>query len=200
MLTENQNATEESLIVKLKVREFWGSVTLKKFEKFASDILETLYKCVSQIRVEKGCICISWVIPKGKAFKPIMPQSLEFIRVIGVVSLHIGENVIYNMPSEGCEVMEAAMLQAVELKNTRAVELLLAIGCNPEVITYKKNISVKITAELHIEEEPIDDHTAQYVCVFEDNSEEATVNQKMQVYLLRENDMLRKELETESEL
>ena len=107
---------------------------------------------------------------------------------------------IYNMPSEGCEVMEAAMLQAVELKNTRAVELLLAVGCNPEVITYKPNISVKITAELHIEEEPIDDHTAQYVCVFEDHSEEATVKEKMQVNLFQENDMLRKELEAESEL
>ena len=104
------------------------------------------------------------------------------------------------MPSEGCEVMEAAMLQAVELKNTRAVELLLAVGCNPEVITYKPNISVKITAELHIEEEPIDDHTAQYVCVFEDHSEEATVKEKMQVNLFQENDMLRKELEAESEL
>ena len=199
-ITENQNATEESLIVKLKVREFWGSVTLKKFQKFASDILETLYKCVSQIRVGKGCICISWVIPKGKSFKPIMPQSLEFIRVIGVVSLHVGENVIYDMPSEGCEVMEAAMLQAVELKNTRAVELLLAVGCNPEVITYKPNISVKITAELCIEKEPIDDHTAQYVCVFEDNPEEATVKEKMQVNLFQENEVLREELEAESEL
>ena len=199
-ITENQKATEESLIVKLKVREFWKDATLKKFQKFASDILETLYECVSQIRVGKGCICISWVIPKGKASEPIMPQSLEFIRVIGVVSLQVGETVIYDMPSEGCEVMEAAMLQAVELKNTRAVELLLAVGCNPEVITYKPNISVKITAELRIEEEPIDDHTAQYVCVFEDNSEEATVKEKMQVNLLRENDMLRKELEAESEL
>ena len=199
-ITENQNATEESLIVKLKVREFWGSVTLKKFQKFVSDILETLYECVSQIRVGKGCICISWVIPKGKASEPIMPQSLEFIRVIGVVSLHIGKTVIYDMPSEGCEVMEAAMLQAVELKNTRAVELLLAVGCNPEVITYKPNISVKITAELRIEEEPIDDHTAQYVCVFEDNSEGATEKEKVQVNLFQENDMLRKELEAESEL
>ena len=122
-ITENQNATEESLIVKLKVREFWGSVTLKKFQKFASDILETLYECVSQIRVGKGCICISWVIPKGKASKPIMPQSLEFIRVIGVVSLHIGKTVIYDMPSEGCEVIEAAMLQVKPL-NWRIRELL----------------------------------------------------------------------------
>ena len=199
-ITEKQNTTEESLIVKLKVREFWGSVTLKKFRKFASDILETLYECVSQIRVEKGCICISWVIPKEKASEPIMPQSLEFIRVIGVVSLQVGETVIYDMPSEGCEVMEAAMLQAVELKNTRAMELLLAVGCNPEVITYKPNISVKITAELCIEEEPIDDHTAQYVCVFEDNSGEAAVKEKVQVNLFQENDMLRKELEAESKL
>ena len=177
-ITENKNATKESQIVKLKVREFWKDATLKKFQKFASDILETLYECVSQIRVGKGCICISWVIPKGKASKPITPQSLEFIRVIGVVSLHVGENVIYDMPSEGCEVMEAAMLQAVELKNTRAVELLLAVGCNPEVITYKPNISVKITAELRIEEESIYDHTAQYVCVFEDHSEESNSGRK----------------------
>ena len=58
-----------------------------------------------------------------------------------------------------------------------------------------------MTTELRIEEEPIDDHKAQNVCVFEDNSGEATVKEKMQVDLLRaENDMLRKELEAESEL
>ena len=78
--------------------------------------------------VEEGCICIRWVIPDIDTSNLISPQPLDFLKIIGVVYLHIGDEVVYSFLKDGCDTLEAAMLQAVELKNTQAIELLQAVG------------------------------------------------------------------------
>ena len=133
-LVEKQVKTDRHKIVKLKLREFWAKITVKKFEKLVIEIFDVLYNRVSQISVGRGCICVSWVIPDmADPLSLIPPQPQAFIKAIGIVSLHIGDSVVYDIPGEGCEVMKAAMLQAIELKSTRAIELLQAIGCDHEV-------------------------------------------------------------------
>ena len=145
-LIEKQIATDRHKIVKLKLREFWGKIRLKKFEKFVTEILDVLYNRVSQISVGRGCICVSWMIPDIADPLSLIPsQPQAFIKAIGIVSLHIGDSVVYDIPGEGCEVMEAAMLQAIELKSTRAIELLQAIGCDHEV--EKKNLTACLKNE-----------------------------------------------------
>ena len=133
-LVEKQVKTDRHKIVKLKLREFWAKITVKKFEKLVIEIFDVLYNRVSQISVGRGCICVSWMIPDiADPLGLIPPRPLEFIKAVGIVSLHIGDSVVYDIPGEGCEVMGAAMLQAIELKSTRAIELLQAIKCDPEV-------------------------------------------------------------------
>ena len=136
LLKQQQTVNKSHKLVKLKVREFWGRVTLKKFEEMIQEVLQTLYDYVSHIKVEKGCICISWVIPDMDTSKLISPQPEEFLKIIGVVYLHIGDKVVYSLPEDGCDTLEAAMLQAVELKNTQAIKLLQAVGSvNNDIIT-----------------------------------------------------------------
>ena len=137
LLKEQQTVNNSHKLVKLKVREFWGRVTLKKFEEMIQEVLQTLYDYVSHIKVEKGCICISWVIPDMDTSKLISPQPLEFLKIIGVVYLHIGDEVVYSLPEDGCDTLEAAVLQAVELKNTQAIQLLEAVGSDNNDITTK---------------------------------------------------------------
>ena len=167
MVTEKRVTTGRHQVVKLKVREFWGTAYLRKFEVLVKEILQTLHHCISQIRVEKGCVCISWVIPNFDTSKLIMPQPLEFIKIIGVISLHIGDRVIYDIPGEGCEVMEAAMLQAIELKNTRATQLLLAAGCELEASTKGRKNALTLTANIHDSSET--QFAVEYVCTFDYN-------------------------------
>ena len=129
--------------VKLKVREFWSQFTMAQFELLINEILDTLYPQLSHITVGKGCICVSWAIPCHINASKLVPElPLEFVEIIGVISLHIGDTAIYSIGGEGCETIEAAMLQAIELKNTRAIELLLAVGCSPEVATYHEDNAV----------------------------------------------------------
>ena len=129
--------------VKLKVREFWENFTMTQFETVINKILDTLYPRLSHITVGQGCICVSWVIPDHINATKLVPElPLEFVQIIGVISLHIGDSAIYNIGGEGCQTIEAAMLQAIELKNTQAIELLLAVGCSPEVATYHEDNAV----------------------------------------------------------
>ena len=62
------------------------------------------------------------------------------------------------------------MLQAIELKNTRAIELLLAVGCSPEVAAYNGNHAV--TNVVNIRERSVDDSSGggvDHVCVLGHN-------------------------------
>ena len=135
LIRTKQTTTSKHKIMKLKVQEFWSRFTMDQFEKVMNEILETLYKLASQISVGKGCICVSWIIPNIDTTKLITLHPMEFLNTIGVISLHVGDVLVYDVPGEGPDTLEAAMLQAVRLKNRRAIELLLSVGADPQLLT-----------------------------------------------------------------
>ena len=163
---------DDKKILKLKVQEVWKTLNLKQFETVIKEILGTkLYTKLSHITVGTGCICVSWIISPSVDYTKLLPKlSLEFLQIIGVISLLIGDDVIYNVGEEGCQTLEAAMLQATELKNTGAIELLLAVGCSPEVATYNGDHAV--TNVVNIRERSVDDGSGggvDHVCVLGHN-------------------------------
>ena len=166
-----QNVGGDHNMVKLKIRDFWNKFTMEQFGTMVNAILDTLYEQLSHITVGTGCICVSWIIPPSVDYTKLLPKlSLEFLQIIGVISLHIGDDVIYNVGEEGCQTLEAAMLQATELKNTGAIELLLAVGCSPEVATYNGDHAV--TNVVNIRERSFDDGSGggvDHVCVLGHN-------------------------------
>ena len=137
LIKAKQITGSKNKVVKLKLREFWSDFTIKKFEIVMKETLKTLYRVASQISVEKGCICVSWVIPNIDTAKLLSREPLnpELLRTIGVLSLHIGDEPVCILPEYGCDTLEAAMIQAVELKNIRAIVLLEAMGCDLELVT-----------------------------------------------------------------
>ena len=165
---------DEHKVVKLKLQDFWNDFTMKLFEDIMKKILGKLYKVLFLISVDVGCICVSWIIPTSVDYTKLLPNpSLEFLQIIGVISLHIGDDAIYNVGEEGCQTLEAAMLQAIELKNTQAIELLLALGCSPEVaITYNGDHAVINVA--NIREISLDDGSeigVDHICVLGHNEQ-----------------------------
>ena len=169
--SNQQSMGDDHKMVKLKLRDFWIKFTMEQFEIMMNAILDTLYDQLSHITVGTGCICVSWIIPPSVDYTKLLPKlSLEFLQIIGVISLHIGDDVIYNVGEEGCQTLKAAMLQAIELKNTRAIELLLAVGCSPEVATYNGDHAV--TNVVNIRERSVDDGSGggvDHVCVLGHN-------------------------------
>ncbi len=169
--SHQQSMGDDHKMVKLKLRDFWIKFTMEQFEIMMNAILDTLYDQLSHITVGTGCICVSWIIPSSVNYTKLLPKlSLEFLQIIGVISLHIGDDVIYNVGEEGCQTLKAAMLQAIELKNTRAIELLLAVGCSPEVATYNGDHAV--TNVVNIRERSVDECSGggvDHVCVLGHN-------------------------------
>ena len=143
LIKAKQTTTDKHKTVRLKVREFWNHFTVKQFENIMNRILKTLYKLGSQISVKEGCICVSWVVPDLDIADLITPQPMEFLNTIGVVSLHVGDVLVYDVPGEGPDTLEAAMLQATHLKNRRAIELLLSVGADPQLLATSEDDEIK---------------------------------------------------------
>ena len=169
LLKKKKCERSKSQIVRLKVQERWTRCRLNHFESAMKMLLGSLYRHLSNLSVDKGCCCISWIIGAGVPGSQLLPEhSKELLKIIGVISLQIGEEMVYDSTGEvpGCEVLEAAMLQAIELKNTQAVKLLLAVGCSPEVATC--NGDHVVTNVVNIREKSVDDSSGggmDHVCV-----------------------------------
>ncbi len=140
----SEQASAEQKIVKLKMREFWGEVKLGKFLNFVKNFLLTTleYQC-SHMTIGKGCICVKWNIPKMDSSDKITLLPLEFVTLVGIISLHFGEREIYNVPDEeGYDTLEAAMLKAIELNNRLAISVLRDIGGQ---VPYKRPLEEDVT-------------------------------------------------------
>ena len=123
LLKKKKCKRSNSQIIRLKVQERWSRCRLKNFETAMKMLLGSLYRHLSFLSVDKGCYCISWIIAADVPASQLLPKhSKELFKIIGVISLQIGEEIVYDSTGEvpGCEVLEAAMLQAIELKNTRS--------------------------------------------------------------------------------
>ena len=147
LIKEKRDLHSNHKIIYLKTRNFWGEVTLKKFEKLAKLIFQNLYDCAAQIRIEDGCICVSWVIPDIDT-SILDTVSPDLLKVMGVIFLKIDNKVLYEGPNEGCHILESAFLQAVELGNVRAVELLLAVGCDTNIHTHTGELAITSAMKL----------------------------------------------------
>ena len=170
-LIKQSVGNDDHKMVKLKLRNLWHDFTMKQFEAIMKEILGKLHELLSHITVGTGCICVSWIIPSSVDYSNLLPKLspkfLQLLQIIGVISLHIGDDVIYNVREEGCQTLKAAMLQAIELRNARAIELLLAMGCSPEVPT-----DHVVTNVVNIRKRSVDDGSGggvDHVCVLGHN-------------------------------
>ncbi len=177
LVKEKQTLSGSDKIMKLVVRNFWNDHTIKQFQYTAKEILRTLYNVTADICISKGSICISWVIPDINATKLIPKHSIEFLKIIGVLSLHVGDVIIYNIEGEGCETIEAAMLQAIKLKNTQAIELFLAMGYNPEIAAYTDDSAVTTIVNMRESKKSSVDH----VCRGHNEHEHEILQQRNEV-------------------
>ena len=159
--------------IKLKVRVNWSDVTLERFEAVIKKIMPNVYRYGTQIVVVEGSIAISWIVSNKLVSKADIPIEDVVFHIIGILSLHIDDEVIYDYQGEGCETIEAAMLQAVKLKNTRAIELLLTM--DPEVATYTGDNA--ITTIVNIRESKKSHHSHVYYRI------EAIVDSTSKLYL-----------------
>ena len=117
--------------VELKLGPRWKKVTIKQFKHLQEMIFERKY--LSQMTVNEGCLCVMWTttnttstIVKNKAY------NTEFMMAIGVLHLTVGDTIIYKTQQQDTSMtLDEAMIKTLESGPISAVELLLAVGANP---------------------------------------------------------------------
>ena len=147
LIKEKRDLYGNHKIIGLKTRDFWGKVPLNKFERLAKLIFENLYDCAAQIRIEDGCMHVTWVLPYIDT-SVLVTVSPNLLKALGVISLKIDDKVLYEGPNEGCHILESAFMQAVELGNIIAVELLLAVGCDISVHAHTGELAITSALKL----------------------------------------------------
>ncbi len=122
--------------IELKLRDFWGKSTLHKFDCFVKQVLLDVYSSICSFTVRPGCICARWLFAKHNFdMQKLAPLPEDFLQVVGVISFKVNDLVIYEGPKAGCETIQASFQQAIELKNSRGIEILLAAADLPQEIS-----------------------------------------------------------------
>ena len=145
LIKEKRELYGSHKVLEIKLHSLWFKSTLQRFERLAKVVFEETYQHLVQIRVTRGCVCASWIIPKSIH---VIPKSHNFMRTLGIISLKIGDSIIYECFDEGCSVLESAFLQAFELQDIRAMELLLAVGCDANTQTFAGELAITAAMKL----------------------------------------------------
>ena len=118
-----------------KLTGFWPSVTIKRFQRFVDHVFKANSSALTHIRVEGGCICVTWYARKS-AIASLAARAKEkvlFMRHVGVLSLSVGDTVILEQEETEEEEtdLNSALIQAITADCTEAVEFLLFLGADP---------------------------------------------------------------------
>lgn len=86
------NAEGMSPVV-LKLTGRWLKVTIKHFQEFVNHIFGAGASALTRIRVEDGCVCISWFTHKSAVLSLVASarQNAKFLRLSGVLKLTVGD-------------------------------------------------------------------------------------------------------------
>ena len=138
-INENLTPDQNQKIINLEIQEFWGTRLISKFEKLLKQIFKQKYKALSNIRVEKGCIHVSWLVSM-KHIDDLVKQtdsSEVLLKAVGVISITVDDRVLYKENTVGCEVIDSSLLQAVKDGNPTAVDILVFAGGDPNTSQVK---------------------------------------------------------------
>ena len=114
--------------VKLKVSTRWGHVTIEKFKIFLT-VLFINGDYLKKMKVKKGCLCVILTVPDNVDVTTELSRSPKFMEIMGVRSLSVGDDVIFENPEPDDEfiTLEDSLREALKLGHVDAVEVLVKV-------------------------------------------------------------------------
>ena len=134
--------------VTIKLTNCWLKVTIKCFERFVEQIFEEHSTTLANIKVKKGCICVTWLARKS-AIPSLIAQAQEktdFMKLVGVLGLSISDIVILEQEEEADTFLSSALLRATRTDCVDAVDMLLYLGADPNTITENDQLTPLMVA------------------------------------------------------
>ena len=119
--------------VTIKLANCWLEVTINRFHKFVEQIFKERSIALAHIRVEKGCICVTWFARKS-AIPSLITQAqerTEFMRLVGVLRVSVAGSDILEQEEEEDTFLSSALVSATLTYCVDAVDMLLYLGADP---------------------------------------------------------------------
>ena len=135
MIEEQHPAANITALPKvvLKLNGRWLNVTIQRFQELVRHIFGEQSRSLSHIRVEEGCICVTWctcasVVP---FLVSAARQKVVFVMYIGVLRLTIGNTTIFEQTSSQLgESLSKDLMRAVSEGCVEATDFLVSLDPN----------------------------------------------------------------------
>ena len=114
--------------VTIKLAECWHDPTIERFQRFVKQIFKEKSTALANIRVETGCICVTWIARKS-AIPSLVAQAqekTELMQLVGVLRMSISEIDILEQ-QEDTFLFSSALDQATRADCVDAVVILLSL-------------------------------------------------------------------------
>ena len=132
MIKGKRDAPGGPRLITLKLKNFWGKVTLRKFERLSRMAFHKMYRRMAHLRITEGCICATWVIPNiTDATTALLisdsVKSSEFMVAVGVLLLQIDDTIIFECPKSehDHETLEEAIIYSLKTGNYNGIQFIL---------------------------------------------------------------------------
>ena len=146
------NISDEHLVVTIKLQNDWGRVVLKYIEKLVQNLLQYQRKVI--LKVEAGSISIMILVPKEKLqyFIDASRQKLQFMRLMGIFMLQIGDITVLQESENKKFTLDSALLESSQSGNNEAVQFLLDLGVNINYSNSEGKTALMLASEAGHEE------------------------------------------------
>ena len=113
----------------IKLTRCWQPVTIKRFQRLVEQIFKENFTSLANIRVETGCICVTWLARKSAIPSLIIQaqERAEFMQLVGVLRVSVAGIDILEQEEEEDTFLSSALVSATRADCVDAVDMLLSI-------------------------------------------------------------------------
>ena len=149
------NSSKPRSIVIIKLQKPWRKRSIKLVERLAESLFPDNSRMFEWFRVMIGSVYVMFLVPeeKNEFLIATSRQKLQFMRLMGVISLQIGSTRVLNEDENKSFSFDSALLEASQLGNNEAIQFLVDLGAG-------NNITSKIVVPQARDEEFVQEKLA----------------------------------------
>ena len=129
------NSSNPRIIVIIKLQEPWRKRSIKLVERLTESLFPGNSHAFEWFRVMNGSVYVMFLVPKEKtrSLVAISHHKLQFMRLMGVISLQIGSTRVLNEDENKSFSFDSALLEASKLGNNEAIQFLVDLGAGDNI-------------------------------------------------------------------
>ena len=129
------NSSNPRSIVIIKLQKPWRKRSIKLVERLAESLFPDNSRTFEWFRVMIGSVYVMFLVPEEKteSLVAISRQKLQFMRLMGIISLQIGSTRVLNEDVTKSFSFDSALLEASQLGNNEAIQFLVDLGAGNNI-------------------------------------------------------------------